>query len=76
MSLFEERSVGGDLSFHRIYKIISSFFDEIPQLQKLKDLLGFVDLLVNSFKKQSKALPTKFIRQKISKGISVISQFA
>lgn len=50
MSLFESKK-GGELNFHKIFNIISGFFDDIPQLKYLKDLLGMVELLVNTFRK-------------------------
>lgn len=49
MSLFENKS--GEMTFHKIFGIISGFFDEIYPLNEIKDLLGIIELLVNSFKK-------------------------
>jgi len=50
MSLFETND-RENLSFHKIFKIIEGFFDNIQPLKEMKDMLGVVELLVNSFKK-------------------------
>ena len=50
MSLFDGRK-GGSITFHKIFSIISGFFDEIPQLKEIKDFLEIIELLVNSFNK-------------------------
>jgi hypothetical protein len=53
MSLFEGKK-GEQITFHKIFTIISGFFENIPELKKYKDLLGMMELLLNTFRKQSR----------------------
>lgn len=50
MYLFDGKQTG-QLSFHKIFNIIAKLFDDIPNFKVYKELLGLMEILVNSIRK-------------------------